>query len=337
MTLSLDTFLVALYTTVDDLYQKHYAGTKPRRPGRRPELSDSEVLTLAICAQWFGTSERAFIRHASEHWRSYFPKLVSQSTYNRRLRDMTGVLADLVGVMAQELKAYRGQYQAVDTVPVPLMRRCRGRRHRLFGDEAAIGRGGSDRDWYYGSKLLVSVTPEGVSTGFLLGPASTEDRWMAESFFCWRIDQTDTPYGLQDLPSIYRRNGERYVGPTGPVRPRCGVGSASAVPYVADNGFFGAWWQTHWRQKYGVVVLTPKNYQGYGSRSARREHSAWKQVVETVNGHLEKVFSLHFCGARSSWGLVNRVAAKLVALNIGIWINRLFGRPDLALATIFNP
>ena len=50
--------LTALYIIVDDLYQKHYAHLKPRRPGRRPELSDSEVLTLSIWAQWFGTSER---------------------------------------------------------------------------------------------------------------------------------------------------------------------------------------------------------------------------------------------------------------------------------------
>ena len=57
MTLDLDTFLTALYTIMDDLYSQHYAHRKPLRPGRRPELSDSEVLTLTICAQWFGTSD----------------------------------------------------------------------------------------------------------------------------------------------------------------------------------------------------------------------------------------------------------------------------------------
>ena len=34
MTSDLNTFLTALYTIVDDLYQKHYAHLKPRRPGR---------------------------------------------------------------------------------------------------------------------------------------------------------------------------------------------------------------------------------------------------------------------------------------------------------------
>ena len=74
------------------------------------------------------------------------------------------------------------------------MRRCRGKRRRLFGAEADIGRGGSDRDWYYGCKLLLSATPEGAVAGFLLGPANTEDRWMAESFFCWRKNPLAEPF-----------------------------------------------------------------------------------------------------------------------------------------------
>ena len=96
MTLDLDTFLVALYTIVDDLYMEHCAKHKPTRRGRRPRLSDSEVLTLAICAQWSGTSERGFIRYARERWRRYFPDLLSQSAFNRRSRDLSGVLSHLI-------------------------------------------------------------------------------------------------------------------------------------------------------------------------------------------------------------------------------------------------
>ena len=336
MTLDLDTFLVALYTIVDDLYREHCARHKPQRPGKHPELSDSEVLTLALCAQWFGSSERAFIRHAMEHWRAYFPRLLSQSAYHRRSRDLAGVLVHLVAVVAQELRAYAAPYQTFDTVPVPLMRRCRGQRHRLFGDEAAIGKGGSDKDWYYGCKLLVAVTDEGVITGFLLAPASTEDRWVAEAFLCWRVHPQAPPLTPQELPQPYRSNGKQYVGPTGPLWPRSGAGAVSPAPYITDNGFFGAWWQAHWQQDYGATLLTPKNYQGKGAKEVRRQHSGWRQAVETINEHLEHVFGLHFPKARSKWGLLTRVAAKLAALNLGIWLNRLFGRPDFAFATLFN-
>ena len=337
MTLDLCTFLTALYTIMDDLYKERYAHLKLRCPGRRPSLSDSEILTLAIFSQWFGMSERGFIRYARENLRGYFPILPSQSAFNRRVRNMTGLLIDLAPLVARELGAGSAAYEAIDTVPVPLMRRCRGKRRRLFGVEADIGRGGSDRDWYYGCKLLLSATPEGAVAGFLLGPANTEDRWMAESFFCWRKNPLAEPFGVEDLPAK-RGNGKRYVGPTGPIRPRTGAGSpiGSDRPYLGDNGFFGADWQARWRESYGATALTPKNYAGGDVEEAKERHSSLKQVVETVNGQLTDVFGLRFPGARSAWGLVARVATKLAALNMGILLNRRFHRPDLALDTLFS-
>ena len=142
MAIDLDTFLVALYTIVDDLYQQHVAAAKPVRPGPRPRVSDSEGLTLALCAQWWGRSERAFLRYVRGHWRTYFPRGLSQSAYNRRSRDLAGVLVALVPVVAQELRALGAAYEVLDTVAVPLLRRCRGCRRRLFADEAALGWGG---------------------------------------------------------------------------------------------------------------------------------------------------------------------------------------------------
>lgn len=334
MTIDLDTFLAALYTIVDDIYQEHYAHTKPRRPGRRPELSDSEVLTLSICAQWFGSSERAFVRYVSQHWQTYFPRLLSQSSINRRFRDLAGVMSQMAVVVAERLGSYTASYQALDTVPLPLMRRCRGERHRVFGHEASIGRGGSDRDWYYGCKLMLAVTEDGAITGFVLAPASTEDRWVAEHMMCWRTDQHGTPLSTRELPR--NRKGRRYVGATGPIWPRFAVGHVSTSPYIGDDGFFGSMWQSHWFREYGAAVLTARSYTGVNARRLRREHHGWRQIVETVNGRLEDTFHLHFPRVRSTWGLLSRVSAKITALNLGIWLNRYFGRPDLAFATLFN-
>ena len=88
MTLDLNTFLTALYTIVDDSYKRFLAQNKPSRPGKRPELSDSEVLTLMLCAQWSGKSERRFVAYVAEHWGSYFPRMLTQSAFNRRSRDL---------------------------------------------------------------------------------------------------------------------------------------------------------------------------------------------------------------------------------------------------------
>ena len=59
-------------------------------------------------------------------------------------------------------------------------------------------------------------------------------------------------------------------------------------------------------------------------------------MVETINGHLTRTFGLHFPGARSKLGLLTRLAAKLAAWHIGLWLNHLFGRPALALTTLFT-
>ena len=68
---------------------------------------------------------------------------------------------------------------------------------------------------------------------------------------------------------------------------------------------------------------------------AKRQHARWRQVVETMNGHLIRTFGLHFPGARSKHGLLARIAAKLAAVNVGCWLNHLFGRPPLAFTTLF--
>ena len=73
MTLDLDTFLTIVYCMVDDVYQRQLAPAKPLRPGRQPELHDSEVLTLMLVAQWHPSrSERKVGRSAAQHWRAYF-------------------------------------------------------------------------------------------------------------------------------------------------------------------------------------------------------------------------------------------------------------------------
>ena len=48
----LDTFLTTVYVMIDELYQTQYAPHKPTRPGPAPTVSDSEVLTLGLVAQW---------------------------------------------------------------------------------------------------------------------------------------------------------------------------------------------------------------------------------------------------------------------------------------------
>jgi hypothetical protein len=62
---------LTLYVLVDDWWRERHPPPAGRKPGRPALLSESEVLTLAILAQWSRfRSERDFWRFASSHLRS---------------------------------------------------------------------------------------------------------------------------------------------------------------------------------------------------------------------------------------------------------------------------
>jgi hypothetical protein len=335
MTLDFDTFLVALYTSVDDLYRQRFARHKPSRRGRKPRVSDSEVLTLALLAHWLRRSERGLCRRVARDWHAYFPQPLSQSAFNRRVRDLAGVLVAMVPLLSQLLAADLSPYQILDGTPVPLMSRRRGTRHRLFADTAGIGRGGSDREWYYGCQLLLAISAEGAITGFVLGPANTEIHWLGDALLCWRANPLGQPWTAQDPPPSHRAGGG-YVGPTGPLWPPDGVGGQSTVPYIADGGFRGQSWRAHWRGDYQALLFTPEVYQGPEARAARRQHSHWRQLIETVNDILKWDFALGLPGGRTRQGLRARIAAKLAGYNLGLLLARQFGIQGLVHATLFS-
>ncbi len=258
----MDTFLVTVYCLIDDVYRRYAGPVRAHLPGRPGELSDSEVLTLAVLAQWQPRgSERQFIAWAATHWRAYFPRLLSQSAFNRRARQLYGVLAQLSGWIRTAVEDQvdgRRVYEIIDGVPVPLMRRCRGQRRHSFGTEADFGRGGSDKELYYGVKLLAAVDQAGFVTGWVVGPASTEEHWLAEALFMWR-QQPGAPApsaaALADVLGPTHHYGGQRHGPRGPMRGRLSAGPSFAGPTLADLGFQGAAWRRHWRADWGAAVL----------------------------------------------------------------------------------
>jgi hypothetical protein len=329
-----DTLIVTAYVVVDDIWKERFAAAKGVRRGPKPEVSDSEVLTLALLGQWYKRpSERRFLRYAGRRWGSYFPRLPSQSSFNRRVRELGGALAALgpeVGRQVGELAGAAPAYEAVDATAVPLMRRCRGKRSRLFGEAASFGRGGADRDWYYGVKLLCAVDQSGVVSGFAACRADTEERWLAEAALRWRAlpgAPQPTAVELAAVLGPAHRHGGARKGPQAPVWPEEGAGQKSTGLFYADLGYAGRAWRNHWREAYGAEVVTPEGL----SPEAARRLSSLRQSVERVFSILFRHFGLAFPGARTLRGLVARVSAKIAAFNTAVLFNLLHNRPAHAI------
>ena len=218
--MDLDSFLVSLYVLVDDWWKLEYS-SEPPRAGRPALLSDPEVITLAILAQWPRfRSERDFWRFASSHLRPYFPKLCTQGQLNRRIRALEPEMRLLQLAFAEDLTEPSALYRVMDTTLVPAIVRVRASRKGLFCGQASFGRSASKTEWVYGFKVALVVDPDGVITAFGLAPAASDERPIAEALIA--SDRHDA--------------------------------------YLADKGFTGVEWERMWLEVYGVLVAAaPKN------------------------------------------------------------------------------
>ena len=296
MGLDLDTFLTAVYTVVDDLYRERLAAMMAHRPGPAPTLSDSEVLALAICAEWGPwDSERGFWRFACLRLRHLFPRLIDQSEFNRRRRSLYPALAAVQRAITERLGVELERERLLDTKPVAVMVLKRhDDRGLVFDGKAAVGWCQTKRQWYYGFKLVLALTLGGVIARYDLVPANVDDRDAAAEV----------------------------------LEPGC--------RYWADKGFFGEQCQREWAESAGAAVWAepPRSTLAAWPRAFAYLAHRVRQLIEVVNAQLQGQFGIERSLAKTLWGLVTRVQAKLTAHTLGVYLNVLAGRPPLALKTL---
>ena len=103
MTNNLETLLTALYVDLDDRVLPLLGWSRDHRPGRKPELTDAELLCLAVAQQLLGiASERPWIRPARQNLTAMLPYLPEQSGYGKRLRRSGGLLSAVITELARD-------------------------------------------------------------------------------------------------------------------------------------------------------------------------------------------------------------------------------------------
>lgn len=334
--MDLETFLTLLYVCVDDWYKVEGVHLMQRHAGAAVQMSDSEVLTVALAGRWqVGVpwrSERGVVRYMQAHGRQWFPTMLQRSAFNRRVRHIWGCFVRLQQVVAQWLETPDTAYECVDCMPLAacsLAQAARGEGHWLWW--SALGHGGNWGGWTFGEQVLLAVHQHQAITGWLIGPASADDRWMMQAL----VSARQGTMCLQPPPPAQRGRRHLSPAPQGQILPTIAANVGHPRPYLADRGFNGARWQRHWTQWQAVVISQPPdNAPEHWTDSLKHEVCSRRQIVETVFARLTEVMGLNRLHAHSRWGQLTRIAATCAAYNFGIWFNRLLQRPDGALATL---
>jgi hypothetical protein len=212
------------------------------------------------------------------------PRLLSQSAYNRRLRQVAWLLEAALRWLAEATPASAERLRLLDGTPVPCGRsRTTAKRSDLAG-WAGYGRDASHHCFYWGARLLVLATPEGTVTGFgLANPKLTGER-------------------------------QAVVGMLGGVpanRP------APGTLLVGDKGFAGGDFQA-FLAGLELTLVRPARADEPDSGSFPN----WlRQRVEAIIWTLKHQLGLDRHGGRLPAGLWARVVQRLLALNAAIWFN----------------
>ena len=301
MDADLDTFVTALYVTIDDTLR-----TRPElrqwRPkvGIAPKLSDAELLTLAVLQALLGfTSETRFLRHARIHLRSWFPYLPHQSGYNKRLRKAEGQLKAVIRLLARDSEHWSDDTWVMDSTPVECGRsRPTALRSDLAG-LASYGYCASHSRWFWGLRLHLVCTPAGLPVTFALANPKIDEREVARDLF-------------EAEPALLRP-GQRIL---------------------ADKGYVSREFE-HFLSEHGVELVRPAH-----GRERNRTTSPllkpFRQLIESVNATLKTQLDLERHGGRTPGGVMTRVLQRLLALTAAIWHNSKTGQRPLRSLIAFD-
>ena len=301
--LDYDTFLTILYVTIDDFCMNSLPA-EPIRPGPRPSLSRSEVLTLALMGRWGRfRSERDFWRFTTSELTHLFPSLPHLSQFNRLEREHQEALIALSHYLAAQMDAQNCPFEVLDRCGVAT-RWCN--RRGVGWMPGVTDKGLCSRlGFFHGFHLLTVSNPDGIITGFAVGAASAKDQPLAESLFA----------------------GRHYQFPQTPcVGLPCRSGD-----YVSDVGFNGEKRHQNWEAFFNVRVI----HQEEGcTKMWRKWLAGLRQIIETVHHCLVNVFGLETERPHELRGFFTRLSARVVLHNFCIWLNRSFGRPSLQFADL---
>ena len=302
MTNDIDTLATALYVKTDDLL-KQYPDLGPWRPriGLQPQLSDAELVTLAVMQALLGyPSEARWIRHAHARLGHLFSYLPGQSGYNRRLRAAAGLINAMIRLLAADTSLWTDDVWVVDSTPVECGRSRETARRSDLAGWAEYGYCASHSRYFWGLRLHLVTTLAGLPVGFALTGAKADERQVL----------------LDILADPALTAG----------RPRQVI--------IGDKNYYGRGFEATLADSQ-ICLLRPAR-KGEPERPGSQFFKPLRQIIESVNDTLKGQLDLERHGGHTPAGVMVRVLQRLLALTTAIWHNDHTSQPIKRSLTAYD-
>ena len=290
MTNDLDTLLTALYVDLEDRVLPALGWSRDHRRGRKPVLSDAELLCLAVAQQLLGfASERRWIRYARKNLSAMFPRLPGQSGYGKRLRASGGLLSAVITELARDTDSWHDLLRLVDSTPLPCAASRETVKRSDLAGHAGYGYCASHSRYFWGFRLYLIATAEGMP--IIWGLANP------------KIGEREVTQALLERDHHLIRAGQVILG---------------------DKGFAGKDFEAFVHDDLGAHLIRPDRTDETPRFGKLARYRQWIEAIfDTLKGQL----TLEHHGGRTLDGVYARVAARLLALAAAIWHNWRTGAP----------
>jgi hypothetical protein len=289
VTTDLDTLLTALYVLIDD----HIIESGPRRPGQPKKLSDAELVCLAVAQVLLGArSEHHWLRMCYGRLGHLFPYLPKQPGYHKRLKAAAPLICQATLYLATLCPSWADGLRLLDATPVPCgTSRQTVRRSELAG-WANYGYCAAHSRWYWGLKLYLLATAEGMPVAWCLADPKLGEREVAAELLAH----------ARDLGALREK-----------------------MTVLADKGLAGREMEHYAADQVKVLLARPDRKDErhrYGNLAGMRQ---WIEAIfDTLKGQLD----LERHGGRTPAGVFTRIAQRLLAMAACIWHNWRTGAPQ---------
>lgn len=280
----LNTLLTALYVDLEDRVLPVIGWSRAHRPGRKPRLSDAELICLVVAQQLLQIpSERRWIRYARSHLAGMFPGLIGQSGFGKRLRAQGGLIAAVITELARDVDSWHDLLRLVDSTPVPCGASRESVKRSALAGHAGYGYCASHSRFFWGLRLYLISTAEGMP--IIWGLAHP------------KVGEREVTQALLERDHHLIRTGQVIIG---------------------DKGFAGRDFEEFINHDLGAHLIRPdrKDETPRFGKVAR-----YRQWIEAIFDTLKGQLTLEQHGGRTLAGVYARVAARLLAMAAAIWHN----------------
>lgn len=290
MITNFEDFCTWVFVIVDDIWKSIAPFYK--RPGPKPECSDSELIAMTFIGECRGWHMETELLSCWKEYTHLFPHIPTQSRYNRRRRNLMNPINMIRKIILRSLDLSQDRQWIIDSLPIPALQfhlvPSSSGDWKAYG--ATFGKVITKKQTIFGYRLHLLISMSGLIMDFELTAANCTD---LDAGFELLREYTD----LEVL------GDKAYI-------------SAEKVTELLENN------------RIKLRTIPRSNQKVQMSNRYKHLHNAIRQLIETVNGQLSGQFEIEKNFAHTFWGLCTRLYSKLAAHTLCIYINRLLGKAD---------